>query len=441
MSNLYVNGTKIGVSVSPISTDATMTQNVGINSEGKLFTKPTENNNQEIIDGTITPKKTSFFNYYLSGINLINPSTKLDKDNSYENGQWNTARHNHSTYVIPVIEGHMYHNYRPVTPASGAIYYYHNTGYWNWKDDSGNIIEYSANNQQSATNSESVNIECPEGATQLWLCCPDSDGTISFTLYDATENPTIYNDYNGLSIPYDGFPFIPTQYLLGGKSDSINILDKLFNNGWIINPLKDKKILFFGDSIATGAGSGGFGFADAVNEIDPSCNCIDYAIGGAYFADKQESNPNRIITQMETAFLEHPDADSIVIEGGYNDLDRAYTPTADEYKNFDTSTMGGGIEECFYYAMTHWQGKKVFFVTCHKNRDWTDETMNEYLTSLYAICQKWGVPICDNMRKIGVCTELFNGTDTTYNVQIHPAKWFYQKYFAPHIIGFLRERM
>ena len=47
MNNLYNNGTKIGVVLSPVNIDETMTQSVGMDNDGKLFTTPFEQSSQD----------------------------------------------------------------------------------------------------------------------------------------------------------------------------------------------------------------------------------------------------------------------------------------------------------------------------------------------------------------------------------------------------------
>lgn len=207
------------------------------------------------------------------------------------------------------------------------------------------------------------------------------------------------------------------------------------------NPLANKKIIFIGDSISAGAGSGSYTFADAVMTADPSVVCYSYAIGGAYFADKGAQTPNRIITQLATAYSEHPEADAVVIEGGYNDTLVAYTPTNDEYATFTNTSWGGALEELLLDAMKKYPRKKIFFVTQHRTNGWSEGTVQAYINSLKAICNKWGVPLCNNCQEMGYSTEIMDGQVVSDLVQIHPPKWFYEEYFGPRIANFLRSFM
>lgn len=388
--------------------------------------------NEESVN--ITPADTTFFNFILQNANVCNPNTCIDSSETEKkaDGTYNGAHPTGWTNItFPVVAEHVFSAYQHGKDDYG--YYSPCSGNWHFYDSSGTFLSTVTVQAQPTIRTITV----PANATTCLFSTSMYDRTHfeNIMIWDYTEYGDLHAEYG--YVPYGGRPYIDIDYLLAGYKDSVGVINKVLNGGWIENRLKGKKILVFGDSIAYGVGSDEYGFAEALADIEPQATFISYAVGGAYFKDKQEENPNRILTQIQTAYTEHPDADIIILSGGFNDGSYELT-LSDDWSTFDTSKWTGGMEEAIHYIQTHWQGKKMIFVTTHWVNSWTKTTADLFIESIKTVCNKWGVPVVDNVHELGASTKLFDGTATSYTVSLHPPKWFYQEYFAPNIMKQLR---
>lgn len=389
------------------------------------------------ISGKVKPADTSFFSFVLTDANVCDPGTCIDPSEMEKkaDGSYNGAHPTGWTNItFPVVAGHLFSayqhgkdNYGSFSPVSGN---------WHFYDSSGNFL--STTTIWAQPNTRTITVPADAATCLFSTSIYDRTHLENIMVWDYTEYGDLHTDYG--YVPFGGRPYIDADYLLAGYKDTVDMVNMILNGGWAENRLKGKKVLVFGDSIAYGAGSGGFGFASALAEIEPQATFISYAVGGAYFSDKQEASPNRILTQIETAYTQHPDADLIILSGGFNDGTYDLT-LSNDWSTFDTSKWTGGMEEAIRYIQTHWQGKKMVFVTTHWVNTWVKTTADQFADSIKAVCAKWGVPVLDNVHELGASTKMFDGTATSYSVALHPPKWFYQEYFGPNIAGFLRSRL
>ena len=88
------------------------------------------------------------------------------------------------------------------------------------------------------------------------------------------------------------------------------------NESTSANPLKNKILFNFGDSIAAGDGNNGKGYAELLGE-KYGLLVTDYANGGATLGDTASNN---ITSQVDTAIANGVNPDYILIEGGTNDI-------------------------------------------------------------------------------------------------------------------------
>lgn len=429
MDKLYNSGSQLN----PVDVVSKLSSGSEIGSvNGTTFYAPARSVSEEI-----TPADTSFFKFILANANVCDPDTSIDPSETEKraDGTYNGAHPTGYTNItIPVTAGHVFSAYQHDKDDYG--YYSPAAGNWHFYNGSGTFLSTVTIGAQPSVKTVTV----PADAVTCLFTTNQYDRTAlkNIMIWDYTEYGDLHVDYG--YVPFGGRPYIDADYLLGGNKDSVGIVDMILSGGWVANRLKGKKILVFGDSIAYGAGSGGYGFAEALADIEPQATFISCAVSGAYFADKQEASPNRIITQIETAYTQHPDADLIILSGGFND--GVYDLTlSNDWSTFDTSKWTGGMEEAIRYIQTHWQGKKMVFATTHWVNTWTKATADQFTESIKAVCGKWGVPVLDNVHELGACTMMFDGIATSYTVALHPPKWFYQEYFGPNIHGFIRDRI
>lgn len=178
-----------------------------------------------------------------------------------------------------------------------------------------------------------------------------------------------------------------------------------------INILKDKTILFVGDSICAASTEGVKGWATLIKENNPNAIIYNYGQDGATIAENG-SDTNDVVTKIETMFNEHPEADYIIIEGGVNDLwQEIPLGTFEENSNFnaytpyDTSTFSGALEHILHYALTHFKGKKIGYIVTQKI--YRASGFENYMKRAKEICNKWSIPYVD----------LFNEGDMNYMIE------------------------
>ena len=385
----------------------------------------------------IAPADTTFFSFILQDANVCDPNTCIDSSETEKraDGSYNGAHPTGWTNItFPVVAEHIFSAYQHGKDNYGS--YSPCSGNWHFYDSSGNFL--STTTIWASPNVRTITV--PADATTCLFSTSIYDRTHleNIMVWDYTEYGDLHSEYG--YVPYGGRPYIDIDYLLAGYKDSVGVINKALNGGWIENRLKGKKILVFGDSIAYGVGSGGKGFAYYLNMLEPDAVFISYAVGGAYFKEQTTDTPKRILTQIETAYTEHPDADMIILSGGFNDANYSLT-LSNDWETFDTSTWTGGIEECLRYINTHWTRKKTIFATTHWVNSWNKQTADLFISSIKAVCEKWSVPVVDNVHELGACTKMMDGQATNDNVQLHPPGWFYEEYFAPNIMQAIRRYM
>lgn len=166
--------------------------------------------------------------------------------------------------------------------------------------------------------------------------------------------------------------------------------------------LKDKKILFCGDSICAASvydykDCNRWGWAGRISSAT-GCFYINAGVDGASLSTCRKEN--RILTQLEAH--KNEEFDLIVLHGGVNDawdsIPAGKRSKGLELADFDTSTCAGGLEELFFHVKKYFPETKVCFIanfrapSCPTGRI---SDMTEYFEEILAICRKWSVPCLD----------------------------------------------
>lgn len=207
----------------------------------------------------------------------------------------------------------------------------------------------------------------------------------------------------------------------------------------ILNQLKGKTILAFGDSIMHGDGNNFNGIADLLGE-KYMMQVYDYSKGGATFGYAKDRE--QISNQVLLAIKDHIQADVILINGGSNDMRKVSPGTMSD--NFEYGINGrkdyaSGMEYAFGLLKDNYPKTPVIYIRAH-NMDWCLETNEIHCGKLALdICNKWEIEAVD----------IYNDTDFdahnediryTYTVHtktkkngdsVHPNKQGYYKYYLP----------
>ena len=180
-----------------------------------------------------------------------------------------------------------------------------------------------------------------------------------------------------------------------------------------MSKLYGKTILWNGDSICAGNASRG-NWATRIGARNAMV-FKNYAIGGGTITEnppRRKSGEERhsVSATLERMYLEYPNADYIVFEGGTNDADllgnalevregtRLGSFSSDDYSgNYDKDTFCGALESVFYRASRYWMGKKICYIVAQKMGLNPNSRDNRrlYFDEAVKICVKWGIPHLD----------------------------------------------
>lgn len=173
-----------------------------------------------------------------------------------------------------------------------------------------------------------------------------------------------------------------------------------------------KMTVWCGDSIMLGAT-----FNDTkkgwYGRISDACGCYfqKYAEGGATITRGVNPNRTAIVDQIEQAFIDHPDAELIVFDGGCNDADLIGNATGETKPNafgtfsendfsgsYDPTTFCGAMETICMKLSQHWLGKHVGYIVPQKmgvanNYHAGYNNYRTYYETAIQICEKWGIPV------------------------------------------------
>lgn len=266
------------------------------------------------------------------------------------------------------------------------------------------------------------------------LCIPTIDDEnikyirVAVSNYGLTTNFEDYMVVKNHDFPahYIPFGFVYSDNLTDKIKDEINntidesskLDDKILNivNQNMVVPTWDteldgKTLLFTGDSIMMalidnldGTYGEAYGWAEMIQENNPLSTIKNYGVGGTTIAKKDGQNDS-ILERLDKMFLEHPNADYCIFEGGINDC-YAGVPigeiTAGYNDSFDEYSFCGALESLFKQAILKWKGKKLGYIVTFKVPSADYANFGEYMSKAKKICEKWSIPYIDLYTQSGM---------------------------------------
>ena len=221
-------------------------------------------------------------------------------------------------------------------------------------------------------------------------------------------------------------------------------IENTTNESTSSNPLENKILFNFGDSIAAGDGNNGKGYAELLGE-KYGLFVTDFAVGGATLGN---STSNNIVSQVDNAISKGGKPDYILIDGGTNDIiENISLGNVSNYygvNNFDKTTTSGALEYIFSKLKTAFPNAKIVFVSVHKmsTRDYIAQTNTQ--KRCIEICNKWSVPVADigNSGNLNTFIDsMHKYTNPTTNNpngdKTHPNQLGYEKFYLPIIYNIL----
>lgn len=178
-------------------------------------------------------------------------------------------------------------------------------------------------------------------------------------------------------------------------------------NGAAAAVLKNKTILFCGDSITYNTG---ISWAYKVPNLTGAVG-TPAGVSGAAVSTIRPAN--RVITQLHN---HQNDYDYVVLHGGVNDA-MSNGPIGEmsasfDLADFDTSTYAGGLEELFYYAHEYYPNSKIGYIVNYAvplSATDANGKLGNYFAVGKQICEKWNIPYID------LYSGIAPGTTVTYS--------------------------
>lgn len=219
------------------------------------------------------------------------------------------------------------------------------------------------------------------------------------------------------------------------------------------NPLYNKKIAWFGDSLSDYAN---FSWSYLVPKRNDMIS-TSFAVSGStisYIPDTygyETNDKNSICFAIETHISEVKDNDYIIFSGGYNDgargsgyPDGAITDINDFTGELDKKTFAGALEQCCRKTLSNCLGKKIGFIIACFNADNKKFYTNKY-PIIIEVLGKYGIPYLDLCKQGGLngcIDEINNGGyfKSTNGVgdRTHPTEKGYTLYLINKVESWLR---
>ena len=208
------------------------------------------------------------------------------------------------------------------------------------------------------------------------------------------------------------------------------------------SPLRDKLIVFNGDSICEGLSNKG-GYAKILKD-QTGCLIENRAIGGGTLAvNKRNAHMicNDIINMSDNA-------DMVILEGGINDYWQdiplgEMKPLTDFESEVDKETVLGALESIFRTCMEKWLGVPIMFVIVHpvqKTRYMPNSvgyTFEQLAEGIRKMCKKYSIAVVDLLNESGGFNGNIQRIAKKYTVNggdgCHPNAEGYRLYYVPQI--------
>lgn len=219
----------------------------------------------------------------------------------------------------------------------------------------------------------------------------------------------------------------------------------------LVEKLKNKYAISFGDSIMNGTGNSSVGILDILHSMFKNLTINDYSVGGASMAHQTERS---YVSDQISQFINntHSNPDIILLDGLSNDIalytsggeDMGTLTDSFDYVNNGYSTFVTGFEYCLGLLKDNFPSASIIYVLPHSSngRNYTHE--QTYGDMARAICKKWSIPVVDVYKEGNLTSRISNQLQlyTNYPSETsgtHPNQAGYEKSYIPLLIDVLKK--
>lgn len=263
-----------------------------------------------------------------------------------------------------------------------------------------------------------------------------SENTVMFV--DADTMPNIFIAYG--SIKYE----IPDLEVKVEQTSEMYSQFTTFRN--LINPLYGKKVTWDGDSIMRGQAD--YSFASIISQRN---NMIseNLSVGGATITAEVYKEGGIATHWISREYPNYSnDSDYIILNGGTNDADRLNSTnrlgliTTGFTDTYDDTTFCGAVEKMFCELIKKYPSKRIGFIISHKTGvqggdKYKTGLRRTYFDKIVEICKKWGIPCLDLWNTSHLVQDVAECGSTMYIDGLHLSSAGYD-YITPIVEAWMR---
>lgn len=293
------------------------------------------------------------------------------------------------------------------------------------------------------------------GGTHFDLNSPATRQFVATTIvkgldYDNIEYKLQCSDYDEIDEKVEASTAVYLRYLLLDDENCFNPLDSIAQEDAdfilsqidVVDTLRGKTVLSFGDSIMHGTGNDDVGVAELMAQRY-QMEAIDYSKSGATFGKAPDRE--QIAYQIERAVEKGETADIILLNGGTNDMRNIYVGAISqdfEYQLNGREFFAQGMEYALGLLQDHYPYATVVYIRAHDMQFSLERNELHYGKTALDICEKWKVSVADVFKD----TE-FDAHDTDIKMKytqvtkncekgdsVHPNRLGYYEYYIPLIV-------
>lgn len=278
----------------------------------------------------------------------------------------------------------------------------------------------------------------------------------SYSIFDMNYNQL---GTSGPGVNTDAYVRMPCCGFVcfSGKNDNQYRFElKRYISGETDSPLKNKTVLYTGDSITESRDyskesqyaniANGGAYPKLISDLTGNVY-KNYAVGGATISAKPGTNNMHIcesIANMQSA------ADIVSISGGINDY-WVNTPLgtidlATYSDTFDDTVFASALEHTLQQCIDKWPNAQIVYVITHKcktsaySKNNVGHTFADYVEVIYKACEKYSVRVIDMFANSSL--NGFNKNQAGYFIPnddavnkggTHPTKEGYELFYVPYI--------